>query len=120
MLKLNTSSPAGLDLTASKFITIPDRIAERFSIREDDLFICWSIGSYDQVAKYALAKEDAPSIVFPDIMIRVRLNYALLPAFVREVAEPQWGQVLLSYISCDMLRLWLVLYELNIPELFTT
>ena len=72
MLKLNALNPGGLDLSASKFVNIPERIVERFSIRRNDLFICRSVGSYDHVAKCALATEDAENIVFPDIMIRVR------------------------------------------------
>ena len=34
--------------------------------------------------------------------------------------ESHWGQVLYCNISCDMLRLWHVLYGLNIPEPCTT
>jgi type I restriction enzyme S subunit len=87
MLKLNALNPAGLDLTASKFIAIPDKIAKRFSIRKADLFICRSVGSHDHLAKCALATEDAANIVFPDTMIRVRLKDSLLAEYVGEVAQ---------------------------------
>ena len=37
-----------------------------------------------------------------------------------QVLGSHWGQVLYYNISCDMLRLWPVLYGLNIPEPCTT
>ena len=92
MLKLNALNPAGLDMTASKFIIIPKNIADRFSIHKDDLFICRSVGSYDHVAKCAIAAVDAPDTVFPDIMIRARFKQSLLPAFVCEVVQSPLGR----------------------------
>jgi type I restriction enzyme S subunit len=64
MLKLNALQPDGLDLRASKFIKVPSRIMKRFAIHKDDLFICRSVGSYDLVAKCALAKGNAPDVIF--------------------------------------------------------
>ena len=92
MLKLNALNPAGLDLTASKFIIIPKKIADHFAVHKDDLFICRSVGSYDHIAKCAIAAVDAPDTVFPDIMIRVRLKQSLLPAFVCEVVQSPLGR----------------------------
>ena len=106
MLKLNALDPAGLDLTASKFIVIPDRVAERFSIRKDDLFICRSVGSYDHVAKCALATEDVAGTVFPDIMIRVRFNDSLLPAFAREVVQTPLGRSFFQSNARTAVGMW--------------
>ncbi len=106
MLKLNALNPAGLDLTASKFIIIPDKVAKRFSIRKDDLFICRSVGSYDHVAKCALATEDAANIVFPDTMIRVRLKDSLLPAFVREVVQTPLGRSCFQSSARTAVGMW--------------
>lgn len=106
MLKLNALDPAGLNLTASKFIIIPDKIAEHFSIRKDDLFICRSVGSYDHVAKCALATEDVASTVFPDIMIRVRFNDSLLPAFVREVVQTPLGRSFFQSNARTAVGMW--------------
>jgi restriction endonuclease S subunit len=106
MLKLNALNPAGLDLTASKFIIIPDKIAKRFSIRKDDLFICRSVGSFNHVAKCALATEDAANFVFPDTMIRVRLNDSLLPAFVREVVQTPLGRSFFQSNARTAVGMW--------------
>jgi len=106
MLKLNALNPAGLDLTASKFIIIPDKIAKRFSIRKNDLFICRSVGSFNHVAKCALATEDAANFVFPDTMIRVRLNDSLLPAFVREVVQTPLGKSFFQSNARTAVGMW--------------
>ncbi len=87
MLKLSALTPAGLDLAETKFIKIPDRIAQRFSIRKGDLLICRSVGSYDHVAKCALVESDHSDILFPDIMIRVRFNQVIRPEYAREVIQ---------------------------------
>jgi type I restriction enzyme, S subunit len=106
MLKLNALAPGGLDLKLSKFIKIPEKIAERFSIRKDDLFICRSVGSYDHVAKCALAKETASNIVFPDTMIRVRFKDLLLPAFVGEVIQTPLGRSFFQSNARTAVGMW--------------
>lgn len=92
MLKLNALAPSGLDLTKSKYISVPDRIAERFSLRKGDLLICRSVGSYDHVAKCALVEEDKPDTLFPDIIIRARFKPTVLPQYVREVMLTPLGR----------------------------
>ncbi len=55
MLKLNALNPAGLDLTASKFIIIPDKIAKQFSIERT-------------ISSFAVALEattTSPSVLWP-------------------------------------------------------
>ncbi len=106
MLKLNALAPAGLDLTASKFIIIPQKIADRFSVHKGDLFICRSVGSYDHVAKCAIAAADAPDTVFPDIMIRVRLRESLLPAFVGEVVQTPLGRSFFQSNARTAVGMW--------------
>ncbi len=106
MLKLNALNPAGLDLTASKFVKISDRIAIRYSISKGDLFICRSVGSYDHVAKCALATEDAPDIVFPDIMIRVQVKDSLLPEYVREVVQTPLGRSFFKSNARTAVGMW--------------
>jgi restriction endonuclease S subunit len=106
MLKLNALLPSGLDLSASKFIKIPDRIAQRFSIHKGDLFICRSVGSYSHVAKCALAKEDAPDTLFPDIMIRVRLKDTLLPEYVCEVIQSPLGRSFFQSNARTSVGMW--------------
>jgi type I restriction enzyme S subunit len=106
MLRLNALQPNGLDLEASKFVRISDRIAERFSIRKGDLFICRSVGSYDLVAKCALAKEDAPNVVFPDTMIRVRFNSSLSSEYVGEVVQTPLGRSFFQSNARTAVGMW--------------
>jgi type I restriction enzyme S subunit len=106
MLKLNALQPNGLDLAASKFIKISDRIAERFSIHKGDLFICRSVGSYDLVAKCALAKEEVPNIVFPDTMIRVRFKDSLLSEYVGEVVQTPLGRSFFQSNARTAVGMW--------------
>ena len=100
MLKLNALNPAGLDLTASKFIKVSDRIAERFSLRKDDILICRS-NAYEYVAKCALVREDQPAYLFPDIIIRARVKTTVLPEFVAEVIQTPLGR---SYFQINSRR----------------
>lgn len=106
MLKLNALKPSGLDLTLSKFIKIPDRIATRFAVHKSDLFICRSVGSYEHVAKCALAKESATNVIFPDTMIRVRLKESLLPEYVGEVIQTPLGRSFFQSNARTAVGMW--------------
>ena len=106
MLKLNALQPNGLDLAASKFIKISDKIAERFMINKGDLFICRSVGSYEHVAKCSLAKEDAPNVVFPDTMIRARFNDSLLSEYVGEVIQTPLGRCFFQSNARTAVGMW--------------
>jgi type I restriction enzyme S subunit len=92
MLKLSALSPAGLDLAQTKFVKVSERTAGHFSLRRGDLLICRSVGSYDLVAKCAVAQEDRPDVLFPDIIIRARFNNAMLPEFAREIIQTPLGR----------------------------
>ena len=92
MLKLNALTPSGLDLAATKYIRVPDKTAHQFHIRRGDLLMCCSVGSYDHIAKCAVVQEDDPSVLYPDIIIRVRFNDSVLPDYVREVVQTSVGR----------------------------
>ncbi len=92
MLKLNALTPAGLDLSQTKFIDVSESVARRFCLKKDDLLVCRSVGSFDLVAKCAVVPADAPNVLFPDIIIRARLRPSLLPDFVREVMQTPLGR----------------------------
>jgi len=100
MLKLNALNPAGLDLTASKFIKVSDQIADRFSLRKNDILICRS-NAYEYVGKAALVREDQPTYLFPDIIIRARVKPSLLPEFVTEIIQTPLGR---SYFQVNSRR----------------
>lgn len=100
MLKLNALSPAGLDLRASKFVKVPERIAQRFSLHKDDILICRS-NAYEYVAKCVVVQEDQPAYLFPDIVIRARVKPRILPEFVAEVIQTPLGR---SYFQINSRR----------------
>ena len=54
--------------------------------------MCRSVGSYDHIAKCAVVRDDDPSILYPDIIIRVRFNDSVLPDYVREVVQSSVGR----------------------------
>lgn len=92
MLKLNALTPGGLDTAASKHVRVSEKTAAQFHIRRGDLLVCRSVGSYDHIAKCALVREDDPSILFPDIMIRARLTEAALPDYIRQLIQSSVGR----------------------------
>jgi type I restriction enzyme, S subunit len=98
ILKLSALTSAGLDLTESKFVDIPDSIARRFSLQKNDLLICRS-NAYDYVGKCAVVEEDRPDILFPDIVICIRLRSDVLPNYTREVIETPLGRSHFQIIS---------------------
>jgi len=106
MLKLNALQPDGLDLAASKFIKISDKIAQRFSIHKGDLFICRSVGSYELVAKCSLAKGDVPNVVSPDTMIRACFQETLLPEYVAEVIQTPLGRSFFQSNARTAVGMW--------------
>jgi len=106
MLKLNALQPTSLDLTETKYVKISDGIGKRFQIAKGDLLICRSVGSYSHIAKCALVTEDHPDIVFPDIMIRVRFNKRILPAYAREVIQSSIGRAWFQQNARTAVGMW--------------
>ena len=106
MLKLSAITPAGLDLTESKFINVSKRVAEKFSLHRGDLLICRSIGSYEYIAKSALVESDEPSILFPDIIIRARFNASILPEYAREVIQTPLGRSYFQSSARTAVGMW--------------
>ncbi|MBZ5589018.1 MAG: hypothetical protein LAO05_10690 [Acidobacteriia bacterium] len=106
MLKLNALMPEGLDLTATKYIRVSDKTATVFHVRAGDLLICRSVGSYDHIAKCAVVKEDAPEVLYPDIMIRVRLSDTVLPEYVRELIQTRVGRSFFQSNARTAVGMW--------------
>lgn len=117
MLKLNALTPAGLDLSQSKWIKVSEKTAKRFHIRKGDLLICRSVGSYDHVGKCALVEEDRGNILFPDIIIRVRFNGMVLSEYVREVIQTPVGRSYFQSKARTAVGMWKIGAEdiLNFP-----
>jgi type I restriction enzyme S subunit len=93
-LKLNAISPLGhLDKDQSKFVRVNQKLKHRFDLKKDDILICRSIGSYDQIAKSTKLEEDLPGHIFPDIIIRVRVKTDRLdPCYVQEILNSPFGK----------------------------
>lgn len=106
MLKLNALRPAGLDLSASKYISVSDETAKRFHLRKGDLLICRSVGSFDHIAKCALVKSDELSILFPDIIIRARFNEKMLPEYAREFIQTKPGRTYFQQNARTAVGMW--------------
>jgi type I restriction enzyme S subunit len=106
MLKLNALRPAGLDLSASKYIDVPDETAKRFHLRKGDLLICRSVGSFDHIAKCALVESDEPSVLFPDIIIRARFNGKMLPEYAREFIQTKPGRTYFQQNARTAVGMW--------------
>lgn len=106
MLKLNALQPGGLDLAASKFVEVSDKIAGRFHIAKGDLLICRSVGSFSHVAKCALVEENRPDILFPDIIIRARFNDRIVPAYAREVIQSSAGRAWFQQNARTAVGMW--------------
>lgn len=93
-LKLNAISPSGhFDKDQSKFVKVNQNVKEKFDLKKDDILICRSIGSYDQIAKSVRLEEDLPGFIFPDIVIRVRARIdRLIPSYVQEILNSPSGK----------------------------
>ena len=106
MLKLNALQPAGLDMSKSKYINVPDKTAKRFHLCRGDLLICRSVGSFDHIAKCALVETDEPSILFPDIIIRARFNAKMIPEYVREFIQTKPGRTYFQQNARTAVGMW--------------
>ena len=100
MLKLSALTPAGLNDCESKFVKVSDQIAGRFTIRQNDLLICRS-NAYEYVGKCVVVEEDRSDLLFPDIIIRIRLQPDVLPHYAREIIETPLGR---SYFQVSSRR----------------
>jgi len=106
MLKLNALRLDGLDLTASKYVRVSDKIANRFHLCKGDLLICRSVGSFEHIAKCALVESDEPGILFPDIIIRARFNAKVLPEFAREFIQSTAGRTYFQQNARTAVGMW--------------
>lgn len=106
MLKLSALQLAGLDLDETKYVEVSEKIAQRFSLKQGDLVICRSVGSYEMVAKCALVQEDAPEVLFPDIIIRARFRDSLIPAYVREIIQTPLGRAFFQSNARTSVGMW--------------
>ena len=106
MLKLSALTPAGLDVEETKYVRVTERIAERFHVRKGDLLICRSVGSYHLIGKCAVVEGAAPGILFPDIIIRVRVGPSLMAEYAREVIQTPLGRSYFQSAARTAVGMW--------------
>ena len=106
ILKLSALKTRGLDLAETKYVKVTNQIIERFKISKDDLLICRSVGSFDHIAKCALAKKDYPNVIFPDIIIRARFNESILPEYAMEVIQSSIGKAWFQQKARTAVGMW--------------
>lgn len=81
-LKLNALTDRGINYDARRYIPLEESRAQRIYVREKDFFVSRGNGSLDLVGRGALASSPPEPIVFPDTMIRIRLN--------QNIVLPEW------------------------------
>ncbi|WP_372398501.1 hypothetical protein ABMY26_17675 [Azospirillum sp. HJ39] len=81
-LRLNALTDQGIDFDARRYIPLGEDRAKRIYVRENDFFVSRGNGSLDLVGRGALASNPPEPIVFPDTMIRIRLD--------QTVVLPEW------------------------------
>ena len=87
-LRLNALTDQGIDFDARRYIPLEEDRAKRIYVRENDFFVSRGNGSLDLVGRGALASNPPEPIVFPDTMIRIRLDQtAVLPEWFAFI----WG-----------------------------
>lgn len=72
-LRLSAMSDDGLDFADRKYLPVGDELAKKLAIRANDFFVCRGNGSIRLVGRGSLAQDPGEVIVFPDLMIRLRL-----------------------------------------------
>lgn len=120
-LKLNAiTSNGALDLQQTKPVSIPRSIAERFGLEKGDLLVCRSVGSFDMIAKTALVDVSEEGLIFPDIMIRVRLDQqSILPEYALALFNSSTGRAHFQANARTAVGMWKIgakdIKEFRIP-----
>lgn len=123
ILKLNAIQESGFDPLQAKYVPISDRDASRFAVRKGELLICRSVGSFDLIAKACVVETDIPNLVYPDIIIRVRLKPGVDVHFVREVIQTPFGRQQFQARARTAVGMWKIgaedirAFELPLPPL---
>lgn len=83
VLKISAVTRGQLDLSEFKYLEDSPAIRGTFSLRAGDVLLCRTNGTIDYVGMSALVEEDLDDTVFPDKVIRVRVDASRLdPGFL--------------------------------------
>lgn len=81
ILRLSCVHGLHIDVNESKAIVLDEEVGARFQIYKDDVFLVRGNGSKHLVGRSAIALEDNTSVIFNDLLIRIRFRDLILPAF---------------------------------------
>lgn len=73
-LKLNAMSDTGFDFSAVKYLPIESDQVAAFAVREGDFFVSRGNGSIRLVGRGTLSQAPPFPLIFPDLMIRLKLT----------------------------------------------
>lgn len=83
VLKISAVTKGRLDLDEFKYLADSATVRETFNLRAGDILMCRTNGTIQYVGMSALVERDVEATVFPDKVIRVRVDKSrVLPAFL--------------------------------------
>lgn len=85
VLKISAVTKGWLDISEKKFAPDEPRLRMQFALKRGDVLLCRTNGTLAYVGAAALVEEDQPDLIYPDKVIRVRLQDNILPAFFWQV-----------------------------------
>lgn len=82
VLRLSCVHSKKIDFNDTKTVNIAPEVAKLFYLKKDDVFIVRGNGSPALVGRSAIAIEDCETVIFNDLLIRLRFSTDVLPSFV--------------------------------------
>ena len=96
VLKISAVTKGKLDLHQRKFIADEEAYRRNFDLQAGDVLMCRTNGTLGMVGMSALVEEDLPDMIYPDKVIRLRVNpEVVLPAFL-------WRALQLPYVRAQI------------------
>ena len=91
VLRLSCVHELVVDESDTRQSTLAPESVSKFSIKRGDVFVVRGNGSKHLVGRSAICVADRPAVVFNDLLIRLRFNAQMLPAFANLMLHcPQW------------------------------
>jgi len=81
VLRISAVTRGKLDIQESKFAFDSEKFRRIYDLRAGDVLLCRTNGTLAYVGQSALVKRDQADLIFPDKVIRVRLNDSIEPAY---------------------------------------
>lgn len=81
VLRLSSVRNLSLDINEVRTVALESKQCEEFSLKKDDVFMVRGNGSKHLVGRSAMSTDNHPTIVFNDLLIRLRFTPEMLPEF---------------------------------------